>query len=166
MTDKRKKQAKGYFAESSSFHLRWYEKRILISRKALCVPWRWQISQTPCTYLKTLFPSVSNISRVSIRQLRCVLLILLLQALKKILTFRCLNKQLYLSPSLFQELHHKLSVCLWPCSSYWPSTNFLILWARLRTLLGRFQGSCLMWSRNLFGQLSFGSISCWNSIQK
>lgn len=49
------------------------------------------------------------------------------------------------------------------CFSSWPSTNFLMFWARLRTLLGRFQGSCLMWSLNLFGQLSFGSISCWNS---
>ena len=40
-----------------------------------------------------------------------------------------------------------------------------MFWARFRTLLGRFQGSCLMWSLNLFGQLSFGSISCWNSKQ-
>lgn len=49
------------------------------------------------------------------------------------------------------------------CFLSWPSTNFLMFWARFRTLLGRFQGSCLMWSLNLFGQLSFGSISCWNS---
>lgn len=51
------------------------------------------------------------------------------------------------------------------CFSYWPSTNFLMFCASARTLLGRFQGSCLRWSLSLFGQLSFASISCWNSKQ-
>lgn len=52
-----------------------------------------------------------------------------------------------------------------PCLSHSPSTYFLKLCARARTPLGRFQGSCLRWSRNLLGQLSFASISCWNSNQ-
>lgn len=53
-----------------------------------------------------------------------------------------------------------------PCLSYWPSACFLMLCASAWMLLGRFQGSCLRWSRNLLGQLSFASISCWNSNQR
>lgn len=45
-----------------------------------------------------------------------------------------------------------------------PSTYLEMVCVRLRMLLGRFQGSCLTWRRNLLPQFTLGSISCRNSV--
>lgn len=48
----------------------------------------------------------------------------------------------------------------------WPSTNFAMVCVSVWTLPGRFQGSCLTWRRSFLAQFTFGSISCWNSVEK
>ncbi len=67
------------------------------------------------------------------------------------------------------------SGCFWPglhvCGvcwfwNHWPSANLEMVCVRAWMLLGRFHGSCLTWSRSFLVQLSFGSISWWNSVQK
>lgn len=48
----------------------------------------------------------------------------------------------------------------------WPSTYLAMVCVSVWTLPGRFQGSCLTWRRSFLAQFTFGSISCWNSVEK
>jgi len=88
----------------------------------------------------------------------------------------CLKNSLQLLPWLHLALSRAAWVVFyWPgfyvygvCLfwNHWPSANLAMVCVRAWTLLGRFHGSCLTWSRSFLVQLSLGSMSWWNSVQK